>query len=195
MKLLILACLVIVHYTNACCQEVLIDYNYVYTLRGVQRLIGGYDYSEFEQNPVKSIDSVSIYITDVNGTAINTSMYLMVGKDTLCIKSDTTGLIIISRQELAHYNNYYIPERFTEYEKLSGPLMNELHSPLDWNVLMSISSLHIVMKTWDVPADYYLFSKTPLTENQIDELRKDIIFNTKISPMYDSVYIYATVKL
>ena len=194
-KLLILACLMVIHHAIAWAQDGLTDYKYVYTLKDVERQIGGYDYSEFTLNPVKSTDSVLINITDVNGVGITTSLYLINRIDTLCLKSDTAGMIKIPNVELVKYNRYFIPEKYAEYEKMSNPLMAELHSPLDWRILMNISSLHIVLKSWDVTADYYLFSKIPLTEYQIDELRKDIIYDTKFSPLYDSVIIHGAVRL
>lgn len=194
-KLVILVSLMIIYHTIAWTQEVLTDYKYVYTLKDVERQIGGYDYSEFTLNSVKSTDSVLIYITDVNGVGITTSIYLINGMDTLCLRSDTSGVIKIPTTELVKYNRYFIPEKIAEYETMSNPLTAELHSPLDWRVMMNISALHIIMRAWDVSADYYLFSKIQLSENQINELRKDIIYNTKFSPMYDSVIIHGAVRL
>lgn len=196
-KILILTYLTLVCHMNAWAQEILThdDYKFVYTLRDVVQQIGGYDYSEFTWSQVNPLDSASIYVTDVKGKAVHTTLYLIAGLDTLCVTPDTTGKIKISIVELKKYNRYFIPADFAKYEEMSGPLKVELHAPLDWRVLMHISSLHIVMKTFDVPTDYYLHSKIPLTEKDIDELRKDIMYNTHVSQMYDCVYIHGAVNL
>ena len=197
-KCLMVLCFLLAIQLNAWSQERIIDkdYKYVYILNNLEKQIGGYAVTEYDVCLGDVMDDrVLFIITGVKGTPMNVRMSLMSGNDTLSLMTNTLGGVKISRSELIKYDRYYIPAITPKYEAMYGTLLIESHSPLDWNVSLRITKIHILMKAWDVPTDYYLYSKIKLTDKQIDDFRKDITYDTKISTLYDSVQIYSAVRL
>lgn len=128
------------------------------------------------------------------GGAVSSSLSFFSEDDTLILKVDSTGKTTILVSLFTHYSRYYVPAS-KKYEEQSELFWYDEHWPLDYRVLMRISAVHIILRKKEFPIIIQIHSIIPLTDEQIEELRKDILFDTQLSPLYNLVEIYSSIRI